>query len=227
LFVVPGTYDFVVSYSLNNENSTIRVTNLSYSISLELFHEMFIPYYNHLSSDETVLEGVVDTAPFHNVSDAVGFTFRKVPFTLLAEYSKLRSNINPSRGWRSELTYQDDVARNTQVQASLHVSSYFYPEGTSGNAGTAYTDNLFGVSGGVQQKFPALNLYLSLGGAYNKEESVSKSTSYSLSASLVWNVGKLSVSSGANATFVDSESGILKSKRTDQYYYLNLRRQLF
>ena len=82
-FAVPGTYDFVVTYSLIETDSRIETKNLSYSISLELFEESFIPYYNHSTSSQTILSGSEDLVPLQITTDAVGFSLRREPLNSL------------------------------------------------------------------------------------------------------------------------------------------------
>ncbi|MEJ2684847.1 MAG: hypothetical protein P8Z71_10680 [Candidatus Sulfobium sp.] len=225
-FAIPGTYDFVVSYTLNNAESKLRTTNLNYSINFELFKDTFFPYYDHSTSRQKVVSGIANEVPWNLTSDTVGFQFVKRPFTLSASYLTVRSNINPSRGWRTEATYVKSLTQNVQMQAAANYSSVFYPQGT-GTGGVSYTDQLFGTSASVQWRFPKHNMYLDAVGAYSRDQSLTTSNSYSLSSNYVWHAGKVYVRAGATVSLSDSEFGGGKSRRTDQYYYLTVKRQLF
>jgi hypothetical protein len=225
-FIIPGTYDFVVSYTLNNAESKLRTTDLNYSLSFELFKDMFYPYYNHSTSRQKVLSGLTDEVPWNLTSDTVGFMFVKLPFTVSASYIKVSSNINPSSGWKTDLTYSTDLTQTTHLQGSANYSNVYYPQGT-GMGGVSYTDRLFGASAAVQRKFPKHNMYISVVGAYSREMSLTTANSYSLSSNYVWNVGKIYVTAGATGSLSNSEFAGGKNRRTDQYYYLSIKRRLF
>lgn len=225
-FVIPGTYDFVVSYTLNDAESKLRTTNLNFSINFELLNDMLYPYYSHSTSRQKVVSGVSNEVPWNFTSDTVGFMFVKRPFTFSASYLKISSNINPSKGWKTELTYIDNLTENMQIQASTNYSSVYYPQGT-GVDGVSYTERLFGASAGVQQTFRKQDMHLAVVAAYSRDESLTTSNSYSFSANYVWNVGKLNLTAGATGSLSNSEFPGGNSRRTDQYYYLTVKRQIF
>ena len=115
---------------------------------------------------------------------------------------------------------------NTQLLATAHYSSTYYPEGSS-QGGPSYTDNLLGLTLGVQQKISKKNLFLSMAGSYSYERGLTTSTVYSLNSSLVWSLGKVYVTAGATMSVAESEFAFEKNRRTNQYYYLNVKRKLF
>ncbi|MEJ2697764.1 MAG: hypothetical protein P8013_14090 [Candidatus Sulfobium sp.] len=225
-YVIPGTYDFVVSYLLNNAETKLRTTNLNYQLNFELFNDMFYPYYNYSKSRQKVLSGFTDQQPWDFTSNIFGFTFVKRPFTLSASYLTISSNVNPSRGWKAEATYVKSLTQHTQIQASANYSDIFYPQGTA-TGGVSYSDRLFGASASVQWTFPKHNMYLSLLGAYSRDQSLSTSNSYSLSSNYVWNLGKIYVNAGATASLSDSEFTGGKNRQVYQYYYFKVKRKLF
>jgi hypothetical protein len=228
-FIVPGTYDFAVSYSVRNRSGGFRMRNLSSTISYLLFREMLIPYWNHSEAKETLKEGDIGVAPFSVTTDQWGITFNRRPFSGTVQYELIRSTFTPSKGWKAELNYIDNVFQYTQVQASVMYAVKTYPEGiaTVGFGSTPYRDKLLGASAGVQQRIRRFNLFLYAGGAYSKEKGLGEATTYALNSSLFWGIGKLLVDAGATASFSDSVIAGVKTKRVDQYYYLTLKRKIF
>ncbi len=227
-FPVPGTYDFVVSYSSKNQKTGSRTTNFNSSISLELFEQMLVPYWNHDVSKETAVTNAAGEAPISFTVDTYGLMFRKRPFAVTAEYHVVSSNFNPSRGWKAQVNYLDSIFVNTEIDATVAYSSTTYPQGTSGVEVVAgYSETIFAATAGVRQKIPKRNLYLYLGGTYSTQKGLGQATTYSLNSTLSWNVGKISVDAGASASLAQTVTGGAASRRTDQYYYLSVKRKLF
>lgn len=226
-FSVPGSYDFNVSYDLNKRNARFQTDNLSYSIGFDLFRGRFSPYYNHTETEQTLLEGSVDFVPVNMSTDAIGFLLTMRPFTLNAEYHKIDSNINPSKGWKADVNYNDNIFQNTQLQAGATYSSTEYPEGASQISDNGYTDKLWALSVGVQQRIPRRNMFLFLGGSYTQLEGLGETTTYSLNSSFVWKIGRLFITAGGNAGFSDSNINGIQNERSIQNYYLTVQRKLF
>lgn len=226
-FTVPGSFDFSVSYCLNKRDSRFQTDNLAYSIGFDLFRGRFSPYYNHTETEQKVLEGSKDFVPIDMSTDAVGFLLTMRPFTFNAEYHKIDSNINPSRGWKADVNYNDNIYQNTQLTAGAIFSSTEYPEGASQISDNGYTDKLWSLSLGVQQRIPRRNMFLFLGGSYTQLKGIGDTTTYSLNSSLVWKVGRLYITAGGNAGFSDSSINGIENERSIQNYYLTVQRKLF
>lgn len=223
-FVIPGTYDIFVSYSLNNAESSLVTTNLNYSLSFELFSEFF-PYYNHSKSSQTV-SGLTDQVPWNFTSDVFGFLFAKGPLNLSASYFTVRSNVNPSKGWKANATYVKNIAEETQMQAAANYSYTNYPEGL-GLGGVSYTERLYGASAALQRTIRKHNMTFSIVGAYSRDEALASSNTYSFTSSYVWKVGKLYLSAGATGSLTQTSFSGGNGRRTYQYYYLTVKRRLF
>lgn len=226
-FSIPGMYDFVVSYSLNRQDSKFRTETLNYSVTLDLFRGMFSPYYNHTETKQTLLGGATDFEPVQMSTDAFGFLITWRPLTFNAAYQVIDSNINPSRGWKAEVNYNDNIFLNTQIQAAARLSSTFYPNGASQTSGESYTEKLWALSLGVQQRIPKRNMFLYLGGSYTQEQGLGQTTTYSLNSSFVWKIGKIFITAGGSASLSDASVQGLKNKRRTQNYYLTVKRKLF
>jgi len=222
--LVPGTYDFTVSYSMVNQDTSFQMRTLNSTVVLELFKDMFVPFWNHSENSQTGTQGV--SVPLNITSDVFGFSFRRRPFSASGQYQVTTSNVNPSKGWRVELAYLDSVLGITQVQAGAQYSSTSYPQ-DSFMGGIGYTDTLLGLSAGIQQRIPKRSMFIYVGGAYTQEKAIGQSTTYSLNSSFVWAVGRMTINAGSTFSVAETEIKDTKSRRTDQYYYLSVKRKLF
>ena len=103
-----------------------------------------------------------------------------------------------------------------------------FPEGTSGQIGDEYTESTASASGSLQKRFPAKNLLLAAGGSVSRLMGLVDTQAYSLNGSVSWKIGKLDVILGASAYQADTENvNSEDTSRTNQYYYLRIRRELF
>ena len=222
----PGTFDFLVSYSLVERDVELENTNISFNVSAALFNDLLNPYYIHSRSIQKEVSGTIDGDNFDDTMDTVGININKLPFTFMLEYVKVKSNMVPYTAWKSELRYMKDISSATSIQAKVRYSSTDYSQGTS-PGGEPYTDTLYGVDAGIQQRFPKRNITFSGYASYSQKTGLSTSTVYSGSSVLTWNTGKMLLSTGATASSSTSEFGGTESSRISQYYYLNFKRQLF
>jgi hypothetical protein len=225
-FPVPGTYDFFASYSLASRNVEFETTTISYNASLTLFEDLINPYYSHLSTKQRILSGSLGEDPFDEKADTMGLILSRRPFTLTGEYQKVSSNVTPYTAWRTELRYLQDITPTTQLQAAGRYSSTNYPQGTT-LGGQAYTDKVLGADAGVLKRFPKRNISLSVRGFYSQKRGLSSSDTYGLTSSLTWTTRKLLVTMGATVNSTTTDFQEIKTKRMSQYYYLNVKRQLF
>ena len=233
-FAVPGTYDFLVSYDLAAGDFKLRIDTFGFNLSLNLFNNMLIPYYSYLATRAEVLSGFFPgIAPDSNLN-TLGVTFQKGSYRLLAEYQRFDSNINPYRQWRGEASYTSSISERTNVYASVLYTNTEYIGGTSFQPGPGYTNQYLTFSGNIQHQLKGRVLYLTAGGSYSIQRGTTDGESYSVNASLNWNVGKFTMSFGASVAGSTAEPGdpvftasTIKTERFHQYYYANITRQLF
>ncbi len=226
-FPIPGTYDFLVTYSLIESSFKLRSDSLGYNVSLSLFDNLLNPYYRYYRTTQKLLSGAAPIEPIDQTTNTAGIIIQKLPFTLLGEYQVITSNINPSKSWRAELSYAKSIADNTQLSAKASYSSTRYSQNTSLFPSNVRTDTAASVGVNLQRQFPKKNLYLNFGSSYSQRKSVSTSKVYLLNANLVWVRGQIAINLGASASVADTEFPDRRSKRIAQYYYLNLKRRLF
>ncbi len=224
--IPPGTYRFVASYSLAARNDEFRMTNISYNVRADLFKSLVSLYYNHFSSKQTEVSGTFPGPALNQSQDTFGFIVSKAPYNFLAEYTNAVSNITPYKQLRTELRYMKDLSLTMRVQATAGYTTTNYPLGTSGN-GQPYTDNVTSIAAGIQQRYIKQNITLSMSGSYAQRTGLSNSSIYGGNASFTWRTKRLFVTLGGMLSSSTSEFQGINSKRLSQYYYLNMKRQLF
>ena len=228
-FPIPGTYDFVVSYTVRDQKAERKVSSLSYSVRLELFGDKVVPYWNHDERDDKVVKGVSDIPESKVTTDTWGLLLQLGRLRLAGRYSEVKTPSSPSKGWTAQADYNDTFFKYTRLQSTVIYSNTRYPEGIAGVQGgeRAYTETVFSSSVGLQQRIPQLNFFIYIGGGYSEEKGIGKSTSYAGFSNLSWGRGRLYLELGANLSKSKSEINDVTSRRTDQYYFLRVKRKFF
>ncbi len=227
-FVVPGIYDFFVSYSLKGGDFELRTDSQGYNASVELFEHLLTPYYSYLTVRTEELSGVFPGTPLDSTTHTAGLLFYREPLRARAEYQKLDWEVSPYRLWKADVQAVTSLrsAGNLYVTAS-YVNKRF-PEGTSAQIDEAYTESTTSASGSLQKRLPARNLLMAAGGSISRLMGLVDSQAYSLNGSVTWTIGRLDLSMGAAAYRSDTEGFTSDpTTRTNQYYYLRIRRELF
>ncbi|MEW6601151.1 MAG: hypothetical protein AB1499_09285 [Nitrospirota bacterium] len=230
-FVVPGTYEFLVTYDLTSGNFKLQMETAGYNISFNLFNHMLNPYFNHTNVRSDVLSGNFTGAPVDSTLYAAGVIFQKKPFQAMAEYQDFDSNISPYSAWRGEVSYSNNITETTRFSSTAAYSDTNYPEGRSIEQGEQLTITAASLSANIQKQFPEKNLSFSAGGAYAYTKGQINGTTYSLNSSLLWKIGRLVFSLGASAFDSITESTgadtTIRTERIHQYYYINIKRKIF
>jgi len=226
-FTLPGQFDITISYSLVSADVELQTDSFSYVAGLYLFNDSINLYQNHLSLEQKVLSGTLPSEPLWTDSDTFGIRLYREPYTFLAEYQDTRSNYNPTKGWKTEAVYQKDIDPTLNLRGRVFFSSIDYLVGSSGQPASAYTEDIEGADAGLQKRFPERNLSFSVSGGFSHRTGLAESQVSTISSTLQWRVGKLTVDAGATASVWDTEFKDTKSERTYQFYFLNLKRTLF
>jgi hypothetical protein len=221
-----GTYNFLVSYALSTTSTELETTSYFFGASANLYNDMVNPYYLHYNTKQTQLSGTFLGDNFDETSDTIGINLSRAPYTFMAEYQNVDSNISPYTKWRTELRYLKDITYTASLQAKVRYESTDYPSGTGGS-GQSYTDRIAGFDVGLQKRFPKRNMTLSVIGAYYKRKALQDSDQYSLSSFFNWSLKKLNVNAGATVNRSTTTFESSSSERTDMYFYLNVKRTLF
>lgn len=230
-FVVPGTYEFLVTYDLISGNFKFLMETAGYNISLNLFNHMLNPYFNHTNVKSKVLSGNFTGVPVDSTLYALGVIFQKAPFQAMAEYQNFDSNISPYSAWRGEVSYTNNITETTRVSSTAAYSDTNYPRGRSIEEGQQLTLTTTSLSANIQKQLLSKDLSFSAGGAYSYTRGQINGTTYSLNSSLMWKIGRLVFSLGASAFDSITESTgsatTIRTERIHQYYYINMKRKIF
>lgn len=227
-FLVPGKYDFRVSYSLASGDFKARIRNFGQSGSLSLFDNLLTPYYNYSSVKSEVISGVYPGGGIDSQVLTAGLSFFRGPLRARVEYEDVRWATSPWQGWRGEVQYIGPIGPSTNVNgtATFQVRNFEETQGIGGLP--AYTETVLSASGNVQQFFLWRTLSLSGGGSFSRITGLSDSRTYTLNVTLSWKIGKLDLAAGANYSNTETQDATAYASRTvHQYYYLRLRRFLF
>ena len=227
-FVLPGSYDFVVSYSLESGGFRLRSRFNSVSGSVQLFGNRLTPYASYSTVDSEVRSGFYPGAIPDSATTTAGLLFRLGGLRARGEYRNVDWESSPYTLWLGELQYVGALSRSTRLSASASHRRWDYPLGRSDVPGepSIQTTDLAAVD--LQQKLFARTLMLSVGGSWSETRGLFDSRSRSVNSTLSWQIGRTDLSAGA--TIYDSESeggGIAISRRTRTLYHQRLRRELF
>jgi len=225
-FVVPGTFDITVSYSLVSGQFELLTKSYAGNVSVSLLDNLLTPYIEYIAVRSDVVSGFFPGTSLDSTSTTVGLTFLDGPWRALAEYQSLQWEVSPFRAWRGEVQYVGSVAPSTRVFATAAYLHRYYPVGTSSSLPDPYTDVITTATASVQQDLFARSLMLQAGGTYSRQDGRVHGNAYSLNGSLNWKIGKLDMSAGASG--YGSRTDTLTTApydRVHQYYYFRIRRE--
>ena len=231
--LVPGTYDFLVSYAVSGD-FRLRIDTLGGSASVELLDQLLTPYFNYSQVRTHVVAGVFPGIPLDSTTYTTGMIVRYGPWQVRGEYQDLEWQVSPYRSYLAEVQYVKALSETTSLFASGFYQNRYYPHGTSDLSGTpvnsnaAYTEETESASGSIQKALFDRDLYASIGGSYAHVQGLIDTDSYSANGSVIWKVGKVDLTLGVNAYGSDtSGTNTMSTKRDHEFVYLNLRRRLF
>ncbi len=227
-FVVPGTYDFVVSYSQLYGNFRLRTDSFGHNASVELFDHLLTPYYSYSRVRSRVLSGYFPGIGLDTTNVTVGMRFLHGPLRGRVEYQDVSWEINPYTSWTGELQYVGALTPTTNVYATVSHIERRYGHGKSAYYLSGSRERLDSASANLQQRFMGRSLLWSIGGSYTRDRGLYETDAYALNSSLSWKVGKVDLSAGASV--YDSQAqGLIQptNRRTHYYYFLRLRRTFY
>jgi hypothetical protein len=229
-FVVPGTYDFIVSYASFAGNFDLRTNTLAQNASLELFDNQVTPYFGYTAVRPSVTSGSFPGEIGDTTTYTGGLALQRGPFRGRGEYQELQWNISPYRSWRGELQYVNPVSRSTNAQVTVSYLNRDYYRGLSPSEPAPFTDETLTASGYVQQElsFITEGLSVNIGGSYSLMNGLVDGSAYGANGSLSWVTGQLELLLGVTAYGSEtSGSNTVDTKRENQYVYFHLRRRIF
>ena len=227
-FVVPGTYEFQVSYSLITADFGMRTDTFGTHESVQLFDDLLTPYFSYLQARSHVTSGTFPGIPPDSDTYTTGLLVHRGPWRARGEYQELDWQISPYRAWRAEVQYTTALNPTTNVYGTATYLNKYYPQGTSFGQGASLTEESETVGGTVQKQFPDRKLFLSVGGSYSHRQGFVDTDAYTAHGALSWKIGKTDLSLGVSAYGSDS-SGVFAftTHREHELVYLKMRRRLF
>lgn len=227
-FVIPGTYDIYVSYSLLGGEFELQTDSLGVSGTIELFHDLIDPYFRYMAIRSDVLSGEFPGIPVDSNSWIGGLRMHYGPLRGLGEYQYLDWDVNPFSSWRTELQYIGNLTRTTSTYSTVSYQNRQYLGGEGIYESPEYTEETISGGATLTQQLPYRDMYLSLGGSYSSISGLVDSTGWSANASFVWRIAKVDISIGVSAYGADTqtdENNRLTS-RDREFVFINIRRQL-
>lgn len=226
-FVIPGTYDFFVSYSLLGGDFELRTDTLGTNVTFELFDDLLTPFFRYLALRSDVLSGQFPGIPVDSNAYATGLLVHYGPLRARGEYQYLDWEVNPRRAWKTELQYVGSIDRATNAYGTASYLNTHYLGGQGIYYSDEYEEETVTTSGNLTRQLPFRNMSVSIGGSYSHIQGLVESNAWSVSSAFVWHIGKVDLSIGLSAYGADSSSGqSLTTDRDHELFYVSLRRQL-
>ena len=228
-FVVPGTYDFLASYSLAGGDFTLRNTSFSSSASLKLFRELLTTYLGYSTVHSEVVSGVFPGIPVDSKTYTAGVRLSEGPWRAFGEYANLDWNFSPRETWKTRLEYTSSSNDGSlRLFGSAAYATSYYRQGDPRVQPTAFRENVIAVSANAQKRLRSPRMSFSAGGSYSHMNRWVAADALSWNATWNWKIGRLELDAGATAyRYYSPGSPVSQYERNHQLYYVKLRRDLF
>jgi len=226
-FVLPGSYDIFMTYSLRTGDYDLGIDTGGASFTLELFDRLVSPFFRYLGQRSDVLSGAYPGVPIDSDSYNAGLRMVYGPLRGRAEFLYLDWPTNPYRLWRGELQYVGTLTRSITAYGSASYVHRHYLGGEEPYRSIETTEKTATISGTLSKQIYSPNLSVSLGGSWSNLQGITDSNAWSANSSVVWHIGKLDVTFGLSAYGSDAKtSGSPSYERDHEMIFLNFRRQL-
>ncbi len=227
-FVVPGSYDIFLTYSLLGGDYDLQIDTGGANLTFDMLGSRVSPYFRYLSQRSDVTSGAYPGIPVDSDSYNAGIRLVYGPLRGRAEYLYLDWPVNPYRLWRGEIQYVGSIARTITAYGSASYVNRHYDGGSDPYTSPETTEDTATVSATLTKQFFTPNLSCSIGGSYSHLSGITDSDAWSANSSLVWRIGKLDVTFGLSAYGSSSRAtGDPGYERDHELVYINLRRQIF
>lgn len=227
-FAVPGAYDLFVTYSLLGGDFVLSTSNFGYNASVQLLDDLLTPYFGYATVRSEEESGTFPGIPLDSTSYTAGMLVHHGPVRGRAEYQRVDWDVSPYRSWRAEVQVVSNLDATSRLYASATYLNKYFSEGTSSSFDDPYTEATTTASGSFQKQLLSRSMLAAAGGSYTQLEGLVDTVGYSLNANLSWRVGLLDLTLGASAYTSYTEGAVpVTSERSDQYYYLKVRRSFY
>jgi hypothetical protein len=220
-----NVYPFQVTYALSTGSVVFETTNVGYSINLSLFENLVSPYYSHQHTAQTVLTGSIPGGAQDTDTVILGVAVQKAPYAFVSEYQTTESDVSPAHSLRNSAEYVRKVSDTLGLSAKAQHVKTVYGEGTLGTSG--FTEQLSAINLVLNKNVPRKDLNASLTASYSQRNATVNTDLYSITGSLLWKIGTLSLNLGSSLNHAVSTGAIGKQTVLSEYYYMTVSRKLF
>ncbi len=227
-FVIPGDYDFYVSYSLLGGDFKLRTDTLGTNLTVQLFDDLLTPFFRYLAQRSDVLSGDFPGIPVDSDTYTTGLLAHYGAVRARGEYQYVDWAANPHRSWLAEVRYVGTIGRYTNAYATTTYLNRHYLGGDGLYYTNEYTEQSVTTSATLTRQLPYHDMYVSLGGSYSNVHGMVESNAWSANSSFVWRIGKVDLNIGLTAYGADTSGGQgPTTDRNRELFYVSVRRQLF
>lgn len=227
-FVVPGSYEFLASYSLAGGDFGVRNRSFGASASLTLFSGLLTTYGGSATIHSDVVSGAFPGIPVDSKTLTAGVRLARGSWRATGEYGNLKWDINARETWKTQLDYQYSSASGaTRLLGSASYERTHY--GDDARLGTvAFREETLSASGSGQKRLRSPNMSFSAGGTYSRLQRSMGGDVFSWNAGWNWRIGRVEIDAAASAyRYRTRGSPVNPYRRDHSLYYVKLRRDLF
>ena len=226
--LLPGTYDFVASYSLTTGTFELRTNSTGFHTSVRLLDDLLTPYYRYLAVRSEVLSGFFPGTPLDSTTNTLGLAVSRGPWRAYGEVESLEWEVSPYRQWRAGAQYTGTLDPTLRLYGTADYLHRYYPEGSSAGVTTPYSEDSTTLTGSIQKELVSRTLLLSAGGSYSKVTGLVDSDAWALDAAMSYTIGKLELAAGFDVYSAGTQGvGGGRNDRDHQYYFIKIRRRIF
>ena len=228
-FVVPGTYDFLASYSIAGGDFTLHNGSFSANGSLKLFRELLTTYAGYTSVNTDVVSGVFPGIPVDSKTYTAGVRLSEGPWRATGEYANLDWDFSPRKTWKARVEYTSaSPDGSTRLFGSAAYATSRYSQGDPRVQPAPFTENVTAVTANAQKRLRSPRMSFSVGGSYSHMQRWVSADAFSWDAVWNWKIGRVEIDAGATAyRYLTAGSPAGQYERNHHLYYVKLRRDLF
>ena len=219
------SYEFRATYRLISENASIETNTYGGSLRLELFDHFFNPYVSYLRSRQYIMSRRPGEIPSDITTTTFGVLFQRSPFSLLAEYQNVDSNLNPYKTLRTVADYRNSIAVNTHLSAQICYRKTNYGKGAFQTH--ELSERVFGGNGRLEKRYPKKNINLSAGVTYVRASGVADRQAYTFNGEFYWKMKQFELRVGVGIGRSQVQYRRNEENSLYQNYYVTVKRRIF
>jgi hypothetical protein len=223
-----GPFQFLVNYILPDQDTVFKVTSYAYSIRIEMFERLLVPYYTLNRTKQDEIFGAIPGGPEDSTIQTVGLSIHKRPVMLSGEYQTVDSRFNPQTRWNIRAEYWELLNHSTSINIKALYQQTDFKEGEGEfSSFNVYREDFFSLTTRANFVFPKRNVTFYASNTISYRDARTRSYAVGFGSGLNWKVGLLNLNTGLNISYRVSElpDGDLESQH--RFFYLRAVRELF